>query len=191
MTPQESNKLVWWGYYDKNDSLLATLSFPNFPETADYSPIEKSLTYSNPTFIAVKPDRTKIVCVTANAGVLSIAECTPDTLIERIQIRYVAPDLIRDQQVIIVHKREAPVQFCDVACDNNRIYVWYSGRSMKDSDMKSHHCHHLLVYDWQGNPIRRFYLEKALYAMGYDEKRKVIYGIAYDPEGCLVEYNLH
>ena len=77
-----------------------------------------------------------------------------------------------------------------MACDNTYVYALYSGRTFNEHGMLSHHCKNLLVYDWEGNPIKRYLLDIPLYSMQYDEKNRVIYGIAYNPEGVLVEYQL-
>ena len=56
--------------------------------------------------------------------------------------------------------------------------------------MESHHCEHLLVYDWDGNPIQHYILGIPLSSVKYDKEKNTIYGIAYDPEGVFVEYQL-
>jgi hypothetical protein len=182
----------WINYYSKEDSLLSTLPFPEFAETEHFSDIEKTIIYMS-TLFAVKPDQTRVAYATQKTGVFAIAEATQDSLIETVRRCYypVSVTHYKNQRQPIALNADNKVGFCEIACDNNYIYALYSGRTHQETPDMHYHCNHLLVYDWQGNPVKRFYLEKALFAMGYDEKRQVIYGITYDPEGCLVEYNLN
>ena len=50
------------------------------------------------------------------------------------------------------------------------------------------HCEHLLVYDWDGNPIKHYILDIPMWSMQYDIEKNSIYGIAYNPEGGFIEY---
>jgi hypothetical protein len=181
----------WINYYNKEDSLLSTLPFPEFTETEHFSAIEKTIIYSGTQF-AVKPDLTKVAYATQQAGVFAIAEVRQDSLIETVRRCYHPASVThyKNQRQPIAYNTDNKVGFCEIVCDNNYIYALYSGRTHQETPNMHHHCNHLLVYNWQGNPVKRFYLEKALFAMGYNEKRQVIYGITYDPEGCLVEYAL-
>jgi hypothetical protein len=56
--------------------------------------------------------------------------------------------------------------------------------------MESHHCEHLLVYNWNGVPVKYYHLEIPLYSMKYDKANNSIYGIGYNPEGVFIEYKL-
>ncbi len=70
------------------------------------------------------------------------------------------------------------------------MYALYSGRTFTEHGMESHHCEHLLVYDWDGNPIQHYILGIPLSSVKYDKEKNTIYGICYDPEGVFVEYQL-
>jgi hypothetical protein len=81
--------------------------------------------------------------------------------------------------------------FCEIVATNQYVYTIYAGKTREEHGLTdTFQGSHLLVYDWDGNPVRQYLLEKALYAMGYDEASKTIYGISYDPEGVLIEYKL-
>jgi hypothetical protein len=56
--------------------------------------------------------------------------------------------------------------------------------------MQMSHCEHLLVYDWEGNPVRRYILDIPIHKMIYNKDKNSIYGLAENPEGVLVEYQL-
>lgn len=179
----------WIHYYNNENRLISSLPFPSFLETEGLSDDAKSIIYMS-TEIAVKPDGNKMVCATQKAGVVSISDCKPDTLIETVRLQYFPAVVQLNQTTTVTYSKEGKVGFCEVNCDNDFIYLLYSGRTRKDFGMKSHHCQHILVYDWNGKPIRHYELEVPLFTMGYDSERKMIYGIGYEPEGCIIEYEL-
>jgi hypothetical protein len=81
--------------------------------------------------------------------------------------------------------------FVDVACTEDYVYTIYAGKNAEEhGSTDAFQGSHLLVYDWDGNPVRQYLLEKPLRSLGYDEASKTIYGISYDPEGVLIEYKL-
>ena len=77
-----------------------------------------------------------------------------------------------------------------VDCDDNFIFAIYSGRTRQSHGGKAEHCEHLLVYDWEGNPVKRYILCVAIHTMRYNKENNCIYGLAENPEGVLVEYQL-
>lgn len=51
---------------------------------------------------------------------------------------------------------------------------------------------HVLIYDWDGKPIKHLMLEKPIYGnLNYDSETHILYGIGYDPEGMILEYDLN
>jgi hypothetical protein len=181
----------WIHYYNKEDSLLSSLDFPEFPG-ADFSNIEKSLIYLS-TLSAIKPDQTMVASVTQKAGVLSIAECTKEALRSKILRCYFPPIVVpvsNGSGISVAYTRDSKVGFCNIDCDDDYIYALYSGRT-QESPYEAFYCSYILVYDWEGNPVKCLFLEKPLFSMGYDRENNMIYGISYIPEGCVLEYSLN
>ena len=50
----------------------------------------------------------------------------------------------------------------------------------------------IYVFDWEGNPIKRFELDKEVRSIAIDEKNNILYAGAIDKEGelSLIKYNL-
>jgi hypothetical protein len=182
----------WIRLYNEAGSVVSSLSFPDFSETRQLTGIEKSSLYIS-SIIASSPDQSRIVCTTPNAGVLSFSKVNEDGIEEYKRLQYGSP-LIKAPRTAgassITFDRNNMVSFCGLSCENDYIIALYSGRTFNSHGMSSHHCEHILIYDWDGNPTNHFLLEKPLYSLGYDRENKIIYGIGYDPEGAIIEYDL-
>lgn len=185
-------KEFWIGYFDKySDTLKSDISFPTFEETKNLRDIQKSIIFVN-TLTATHPSKNKFVAATMKCGVLSFCEIINHKIInEYSQIKYYPPQFsIVDEVGNIAYDREYKVAFCDIDSSNDYIFILYSGRSFKTHGLQNHHCEHLLIYDWSGNPIKHYRLEEPMYSMRYDSVNKSIYGIGFSPEGVLLEYRL-
>lgn len=183
-------KKAWLNYYDSLNNTLSSINFPEFEKTNNLSDSEKSVVYIS-TLMAIKPDQTRIACATQKAGVISIFSVDSDSLQEIRRWEYFPPIAKKNTTSGVTFEKDSKVGFCDIKCDEQYIYILYSGRKRKDYGLKTNHCEHLLIYDWEGNPIKQLKLEKPLFSFDYDSKENKIIGIAYEPEGCIVEYYLN
>ena len=179
----------WIGYIDiHNNVLLSSIDFPKFEKTSHVSGEQKSVLYIS-SHISLSPNSKKLVVATQYAGVISFVN-VGETLKEYKQIKYFSPDFSVIQGGNISHSKDEKVGFCGVDCDDEYIYALYSGRTFNSHRELSHHCENILVYDWDGNPIKRYILDVPIWSMGYDIEKNSIYGIAYNPEGGFIEYQL-
>ena len=86
------------------------------------------------------------------------------------------------------HDRSNVRGFFDVASSDDSIYLLYSGRTRETQAELDSECSHLLVYDWDGNPVRRYELEKTINSIYLHEGR--IYGTSMHPASRIYVYNL-
>lgn len=179
----------WINYYDSDNKLLSSLDFPVFAEQEQLTELEKSLIYMS-TLLSIKPDQSKVACATKCGAVISISECDSDKLTEIVQLNYFPAEVETNQFTGVAYTKNHKTGFCDIACDDEFIYVLYSGRTRESHGLDMHYCQYLLKYDWNGNPITRFELEVPLFSMDYDPNTKLLYGVGNDPEGCIFIYNI-
>lgn len=184
---------AWMAYFDNDGNISSTLSFPFFEETQKFSEIAMSSLYLS-TLTAVRPDGKKIVCVAQKHGVLSFCNVVENKLNEYKLIKYYPPKVSILQETgspTVAFSRDNKVGFCAVASDEDNVFVLYSGRTFNSHGMSSFHCEHVLIYNWKGEPIKRIVLKNPLFSMDYDAKTKTLYGIGYEPEAVILEYNLN
>lgn len=184
----------WVTYYDKNNALTSSLDFPDFNNTRNLTNIEKGSLYMSST-ITIKPDGSKMVCATQKAGVISFCNLQSEKIIEYKRLKYHAP-LVSPPRVAgsssVAFDRNNKIGFCGSASDNNYVFLLYSGRTFNSHGMSSHYCEHVLIYDWDGKPLKHLILEKPIYGnLNYDSETHILYGIGYDPEGMILEYDLN
>jgi hypothetical protein len=183
-------KDYWLMHMGKDDTICSTIDFPYFDELKNTPPMQKSILYLS-TLIANSPNKKKIVAVTQKHGVIAFLNYNDNQLLKSYkQLKYYAPKFQILEGGNIAFSKDNKTGFCSVDCDDTYVYTLYSGRTSNEHGMLNHHCENLLVYDWEGNPIKRYLLDTPLYSMQYDKKNHIIYGIAYNPEGVLVEYQL-
>lgn len=186
-------KDAWLTYYDEDSNPLGVVDFPDFEEINELTDVEKSSIYISTT-LRVKPDHSKVVCASQMSGVVSFSTVTDTELVEFEQLRYHAPLVVPPRSSgspSIAFDKNNKVGFCGSACDDNYVFLSYSGRTVNTHQMLAHHCDHLFIYDWNGKPLKHLLLELPLFGeIGYDPETKTLYGISYDPEGVIVEYNL-
>ena len=78
--------------------------------------------------------------------------------------------------------------FCGVGSDNTRIYLLYSGKKSGESSSPSYQCGHLLVYDWEGNPVVHYELTAEVNSVCIEGRS--IYGVSSHPSGRLYRYDM-
>lgn len=181
----------WIGYIDfLNNELLSAIDFPEFEETNAIQDMQKSIIYLS-THITCSPNNKKIAVATKNAGVISLINIKDDQLEQYKQIKYYPPNFNVTNDGTIAYSKKGEIGFCNIDCDAQHIYLLYSGRTFETHGMLNHHCEHLLIYDWNGNPVKHYILDIPLFSMKFDNEKNTIYGIGYNPEGVFVEYNIN
>lgn len=181
---------AWFVSLKKNGEIISKADFPTFEETDNTTGMERSMLYIS-THIANKPDKKKVVAATQNFGVLSFFNYINGSILEEYkQIKYYGPKFTLPGRGGIAWSKDGRVGFCGLDCDDEYVYALYSGRTYTEYGMQNHYCEHLLVYDWDGNPVKHYVLDIPLFSMKYDKENNTIYGIGYNPEGFFVEYQL-
>jgi hypothetical protein len=71
-------------------------------------------------------------------------------------------------------------------CVNNEVFILYSGKNYRDPDAEL--CNMIMVFDWEGNPLRQYELDKNVFTITADAENKIIYGLSVNPEYCIVRF---
>jgi hypothetical protein len=139
-------------------------------------------------FYTVKPDNRKFAFAATTAGGIQFFNYNPDSISMTANLNFYDPIFSVDQGVCVI-SRESKIAFIDISCNENYVYMLYSGMPMmKYAETQT--CKHLLVFDWNGNPIKRYELEEELAAFKVNSSGDKMYGIAYMPETTIVQYDL-
>lgn len=77
----------------------------------------------------------------------------------------------------------------DVCVTNDIILMLRDERLVREAESgDSSFCSILRIYDWEGNPVSAYRLDRQLQRIAYSEKFKVLYGL--DAEGRIFRYNM-
>ena len=178
----------WLVEMNKEGKIFSTIDYPIWKETKDILKTALPTLYN--AFMANSHDNKKVVVVTSNQGVISFLNRTYSGIKEYKQMKYHAPKFSITEKGAVAYSKNNIEGFWAVDCDNSYVYALYSGRTFNSDHMESNLCEHLLVYDWDGNPIKRYILDIPIYKMSYNKSKNCIYGLTNNPEGVLVEYKL-
>ena len=179
----------WLAEMNKEGEIISTIDYPIRDETKDLPKILLPALFSS-VKMANSPDNKKVVVVTGSQEIISLINRTDSGIKEYKQIKYLPPKISITPTGIAAFTSDNTKGFGGVDCDDQYIYTIYSGKTYNTHPTSANYCEHLLVYDWDGNPVKYYKLDIPMWSMIFDRKKNSIYGIAYNPEGVFVEYQL-
>jgi hypothetical protein len=181
----------WLRYYVDN-VLRDSTYFPHFKETDYLSDLDKVEVFLNGTQ-KFKPDGSKLVVSLMDGCALAIYSCDEEGLNNRVMLEYFPPVFFKEDysdKVVIGITTKCKLGFLEISCTNDYIFALYSGRVLNDGIFDAYRGNQVLVYDWDGKPVKHYQLETDLVSFDVDAESGILYGIGYDPEACIFEYKL-
>jgi len=73
---------------------------------------------------------------------------------------------------------------------NEYIYVLYDGREYDVENPSRYLRDKLLVFDWNGKPVKYYQLSEGIFHFDIDEENGILYGITDYPEFHIVSFSL-
>ena len=73
---------------------------------------------------------------------------------------------------------------------NNEIWALYSGKYDDPKDIHLHLIDTIIVFDWDGNPLRYYKLDMPVFKFTIDEQNNKIYAISDSPDFNIIEFDL-
>jgi hypothetical protein len=80
--------------------------------------------------------------------------------------------------------------YCDVDVTDQYIFCLYVSSTFEEYLKDRYLGDYLLIFDWNGTPIKKYKLEKPLNHIAFDDGTNSIYGLALEDEIELVKYKL-
>ena len=69
------------------------------------------------------------------------------------------------------------------------LFLLYSGKAIADRSDPTYECRNLLVYDWNGNPVKRYELKNSISSIFISGD--TVYGVTSVPNGAIYAYSLN
>lgn len=189
--------LLCTGFLKKGQYCIYNLNSKNSEYFLDYPYDEKHKGETNETKgqafqceISIKPDRKKFANVTG--AIFEICE------FHNIEINRIFRKVYYFPVYKVVQNHAAfdstqPYGFHSITSTDSFIFMIYSGRSMKEYGDEYYAGKNLLVFDWNGNPVVNFILDRYLKRYTLDASQMKIYGYCTNPisgEPEIVTYQL-
>lgn len=171
----------WYSFYDKfgniHSSIMA-LECDGLPESGDR---KVSLLLSS--LYAAHPDGTKVCVANVPTPSLSFSAVRSGKL-EEYHRMSVSPVGLQNGRLTQKHT----TAFSGICADNRHVYVLYSGNRTLDGKLPSDECCNLIVYDWDGNPVKRYALDQRVHSIHVVGNR--VYGATTYPESRVYMFLL-
>lgn len=173
---------VWYSYYDKEGKILSSVAALNFDGYAEDDEAHLSSLLLSSKY-ASNPDGTKVCVASVPTASLSFSNVDSGKLIE--YKRYEA-DIVGTTNGRITP--EAISAFQGIVADDKYVYVIYSGHKLKDDVLPPNECRDLIVYDWDGNLVKRYLLNRNVSSVYIEGK--TLWCTSTYPEHCVYKFIL-
>ena len=161
--------------YDMNGTLLDTFAlYPDIVEIKHKELISRKMFEF--ARIAVRPDGKRMVTGTNYGAYMGIYSLENDSITLLTENRYHIPQLY-----IKLHSRNGArtyhrhdydiTGFTSVTTSQDRIYAVYYGREFSSKD----DLYYILEYDWDGNLLKTYRLDREIFDVKYDSKENRLY----------------
>lgn len=141
--------------------------------------------------MSISPDGARIAVAYNQIAALSFANTEPK-LMERWSRVFFQPSLWHPDNVtgvVVGYNRDDISTFHDLQAFNDNVYVLYSGKNHEgDNEEDPSHCNYLLVFDWDGNPLKKYELENAI--VGFHVDGNILYGVSSSPSARVLQFRL-
>ena len=181
----------WYCMVDwAGDKVGGGIAYLDLEELSGFYARELVAFYRNSATV-VSPDNTKVACAVYSGSAISFASVEGTDLVEKKRLVFEAPRVLpvrREGYPLIQIDQECIRGFVKLFADDRYVYGLYSGKLRSDKSGPAFECQHVLVFDWEGRPVRRYLLENTV--CGICVEKGILYGVSMHPESRLYKYRI-
>ncbi len=189
-----NNDLIVGGMMEKRFGIFNIDSKNNFSKhkyTNKQSPFVNQAKYYN------HPSKSIVAYFQTNSATMGIMTIEKEDVFlkEKIWWRSEGKQVMDGKTTSIDHGKNPRIAFISATVGEKSIFALYSGKSPLlhsiDSLTDAFLSCHVLEFDWEGNPIAHYVLDKQVRSIAYDEMNYILYAASYSGgEPHLIKYNL-
>jgi hypothetical protein len=197
--PINDSLVICTGIFDEGQFILVNMHSKKIIATQDYPSIAKLEKSTNAIKglllqgeMSLRPGHNQFVYVSNGVEIFEIGNIH-DNLINNTLTKVYSIPKFELRGNIPVHPKESRFAFHSLIGTQEFFYVIYSGNSIIEKGSEFSAGRNLLVYNWKGEPIINFELDRAIKRMTLDERKRIIYCYCTDPntgEPEFVTYQL-
>ncbi len=179
----------WYGYLEDDCSISCGVDYVRTPSIATLSEKHLAALHTSNT-MAISLDGSRMVSALKGISALSVSRLDNGTVKEEVRRVFSEPKVSATSNKNLPALVWAPgseTGFCALACNEERIFALYSGRT-RDSDIPTSECQWLLVMDWNAAPVKAYRLERTINSICLDGYR--IIGVSMHPAPMLYEFRI-
>jgi len=144
-----TDKNIWYSLYDDAGDILSNVNALHYKELSKNRDFRVSIMLSS-KYVA-KPDGTKVCVANVASPSLSFSNVNSGIMTEYKRYEIAPPE------IDLKRNRTA---FCGIDADDSFVYLLYSGHKIVGDTLPSHECNHLIVYNWNGCPVKHYRLSR-------------------------------
>lgn len=179
----DSTTIIGTGMFDKGRFLIYNTTtgtgtyeedYPSNSEIQSLLPYQMAALFAG-TLIAVHPNKNKFVA--AYKGLIDFYAIEGNQRLTPVARKsYHFPLFsIPEKGPVIAHKKEETTGFLSLSYDSSYVYLLYSNTSLLEAGSSTFSGNIVLVYDWDGTPIKRYILRNGLLSICVENN--VIWGV--------------
>lgn len=144
----------WFALFAQ-DSIQSFVRAPQFEAVKGASPSFR-MNYIANSHAVVDQNGERFCCASLQSAALSFSKISNGQIMEQKRYESVPPKLSASGLTLAP---DSPRGISALSCDEDRVYVLYSGKPMNtESEEPSWECQHLIVFDWTGTPEKHYIL---------------------------------
>lgn len=151
------------------------MNYPENTEIASLSHILKGALFSRTSMASDEKEELIVASCFGLMDFYSMSDCGELSLVKSNHYHFPMFEAGTNGAAII-YKKEDKVGFSGLCTDRNYVYALYSDRTIAEYGERAYNAPYLLVWDWEGNPVKAYELPVALY--GFAIVGNTIYGLS-------------
>lgn len=170
---------VWYSYYDSTGRIYSSVEALDFDEISGDR--DAKLSFSLSSKYVSCPNGTKVCVASVASPSLSFSTVEAGCLAE--YKRWPMPPV----GMVVGHVTpEHTSTFMGIDADDNYVYLAYSGHRLRNDVLPTEECNHLIVYDWDGYPVKHYYLNRNVSSIHIDGNN--LWAASTYPESCVYRF---
>jgi hypothetical protein len=175
-----------FAFYHNDSKIDANIPYPN--DGINAGNMQKGMVYQG--CLAKQPKGNMLVYASFYGHIFEIYELISDSSIKKVFSDIYEYPLYDDSggspnQVIANFKEGNQTGFFDVSVTNEYVYALFCGE--KDNEKDNDSANTIYVYNWKGEKIKKYFLDKNIVDMCIDSKNEKIYGLYNDPKDNILK----
>lgn len=201
LTPLSSDLFIATGIFEQGRYMLLDKSgkvisynfdYPSFSNDEIFTNAHKAMAFQGE--LTVRPDGKRFFSTCEDSEVFEIIELTQNNKLNKLfqfhgELGNFKPEGDGINSVSAAVSRNSKMKFIDSCCTQKYIYLLYSDRVIGDNLYNAYLANKVLVFDWDGNPVKLLNLDTDVSNIAINEDDRYMYGYNIDMEG-LVRFQL-